>query len=589
MIKTFFLKRLKQYFLILMIPSLVLYVFIFGMLSNSKIQAIGTASRNALENVNDTFDLITSNAFYQQDLMTLNPQLSLSLHKILLFSTASYTDYVFLNSMQTILDSTSKSQPFLHSIYLYLNDYDSFFSSQNGICSLNNFYDTSWHDIYRSDAEGEDTYIARRTIPPASSGSVSIDVMTIYQQMTYLNGVIVANIPVNTLLDNIRSALPTWGHSLLILNSDRNILVSDSVQETDFPAYADYFRDTFSFDASRAHQWGVIDNRLYLINSHYNDEYSLQFVLLTPLSSIVQTILMDLTWPSLIITTDFFIILFLAFFTTRSNFSQIRYVINLFDNAEKGILPRPEAETRPLKNEYDLIMSNVIRLFLNTTFLNSQLAEQRYRKQVAELTALQLQINPHFMINTLQTLNFEVQKMSDYRPSTASHMIENLSDILKYSLSPVDAPVSFADELNNVYKYTEIQKYRFPDSFLVYEDVEDAVLNYPFKRLILQPLVENSISHGIRPLENARKGYIKIRIVLKRQHIIISVIDNGAGITKERMQLLRGNLSSGTSSGCIGLDNVNKRLILNYGENSALRILSHEGLGTCVTFSITAP
>ena len=100
MIKKFFLKRLKNYFTILMIPAFVLFIFILVMTANSRIHSIRATSQNALENMDDTFDLITANCFYQQDLMTLNPQLSLSLRKIFLFKTSNYSDYVFLNSMQ---------------------------------------------------------------------------------------------------------------------------------------------------------------------------------------------------------------------------------------------------------------------------------------------------------------------------------------------------------------------------------------------------------------------------------------------------------------------------------------------------------
>lgn len=82
MIRRFFLKRLKNYFTILMIPAFVLFVFILFMTASSRIHNIHTASQNALENMDETFDLITANCFYQQDLMTLNPQLSLSLRNI---------------------------------------------------------------------------------------------------------------------------------------------------------------------------------------------------------------------------------------------------------------------------------------------------------------------------------------------------------------------------------------------------------------------------------------------------------------------------------------------------------------------------
>ena len=186
------------------------------------------------------------------------------------------------------------------------------------------------------------------------------------------------------------------------------------------------------------------------------------------------------------------------------------------------------------------------------------------------------------MVNTLQTLDFEVYKEVK-KPTPVNTIIKNLSDILKYSLAPVDVPVTIDDELKNIRKYVQIQKYRFPDRFVVYEDAEDEIMSLPFKRLILQPLIENSITHGLRPVSGY--GYIKIRIFVRNNRIRVSVIDNGVGMSRLKLKSLRENLSQDTSAGRIGLDNVNKRLILNYGVESRLRILSHEGLGTAISFS----
>lgn len=580
MIRRFFLKRLKSYFTILMIPTLVLFVFILFMTGSSRIRSLKITSQNALENIDETFDLIAANSFYQQDLMTLNPQLVLSLRKILLFKTSNYSDYVFLNSMQTILNSAAKSHPFIHSIYLFLNQYDSFFSSNKGICSLQNYYDTSWYDIYTQLPADTSYYLIQRKIP-ATGNSKEIDVLTVYQKMSYIDGIIVANIPVNTFLNNMKNVFPSWDSYFFILNQDNNVLISHTNVENTSIEFYDYFHRMPQ--AVEKDNWMVIDGTAFMKNAIYNKDYGLTFILLTPVNVVIQNILSDMAWPFIIIIANSILVFILSLTTTRSNFSQIQYVIDLFDNAEKGILPMDSSYKRDVKSEYDLILNNVIRLFLNTTFLNSQLAEQKYKKQAAELTALQLQINPHFMVNTLQTLNFEIYKEVK-KPTPANNIIGYLSDILKYSLAPVDAPVTLADELENIRKYVQIQKYRFPDRFVVYEDVDDDLMSLPFKRLVLQPLIENSITHGLRPASDY--GYIKIRIFIRENRLQVSVVDNGVGMSRPKLTNLRKNLLQDTSAGCIGLDNVNKRLILNYGNESRLHILSHEGLGTAISFSI---
>ena len=185
-------------------------------------------------------------------------------------------------------------------------------------------------------------------------------------------------------------------------------------------------------------------------------------------------------------------------------------------------------------------------------------------------------------MNTLQTLDFEVCKLTNSFHSPLNNIIANLSDILRYSLASVNAPVTVRDELENVQKYVEIQNFRFPDTIFMDYDVDDACLALPFKRLLLQPLVENSISHGIRP--TLRPGHIRVRIAVRGGWLAVSCTDDGAGIPREKLESLRANLSRGDGGTSIGLNNVNRRLVLNYGEQSGLRLLSHPGLGTCVKF-----
>ena len=186
------------------------------------------------------------------------------------------------------------------------------------------------------------------------------------------------------------------------------------------------------------------------------------------------------------------------------------------------------------------------------------------------------------MINTLQTLDFEVCKLAQ-GSSAANTIISNLSDILSYSLADPQVSVTIGDEITYIHKYVEIQKYRFLDSFYYFEEIDNSVLPHEFKRLLLQPLLENSISHGLRPAN--RQGMVKIKIFQREGWIHVSVTDNGVGIPRDRLASLRADLVSDTSTR-IGLDNVNKRLTLTYGSESALHIHSKEGLGTCVFFHI---
>ena len=154
---------------------------------------------------------------------------------------------------------------------------------------------------------------------------------------------------------------------------------------------------------------------------------------------------------------------------------------------------------------------------------------------------------------------------------------------MQYSLADPSQSVTVSDEINYIHKYIEIQKYRFPDSFIYYEDVDDSSLDVPFRRLLLQPILENSISHGIRP--SGRKGLIKLHVYSRNQILHVSVTDNGVGMNRETLARVRKGLETEPHDR-IGLSNVNRRLILTYGTESRLCILSKAGLGTSVSFII---
>ena len=132
-------------------------------------------------------------------------------------------------------------------------------------------------------------------------------------------------------------------------------------------------------------------------------------------------------------------------------------------------------------------------------------------------------------------------------------------------------------------KYAGIQKFRFKDSLVFYCEVEEEAMGVYVPKMILQPLVENSISHGILP--GKEMGYIKVRAFIRQEQLWVTVTDTGIGMSKEQIQQNYRNMVDPESQN-IGLANVNRRLVLNYGETAALRIISRQGRGTCFTFRI---
>ena len=171
------------------------------------------------------------------------------------------------------------------------------------------------------------------------------------------------------------------------------------------------------------------------------------------------------------------------------------------------------------------------------------------------------------------------------KPTIINRIIKDLSDILRYSLGSPREMVMLEDEINTLKKYIEIQKVRFGDRITFYLEIDDDVLSTPVPRLILQPLIENSIAHGVSQMQAG--GFIKIRVFRRGDVLRFSVTDNGVGIEPEKLRELKENLSA-PSGRHVGLANVNRRLVLTYGDSAALKIMSKQGWGCAIVFRIPA-
>lgn len=204
-----------------------------------------------------------------------------------------------------------------------------------------------------------------------------------------------------------------------------------------------------------------------------------------------------------------------------------------------------------------------------------------HQRRSAELRALQSQINPHFLYNTLDTIQW---KSLDYNAYEVADMINALSRFFRISLSDGKEFITIADEIEHVRNYLKIQEVRYKDKMEYIINLDNSVEQYLVPKMIIQPLVENSIYHGLKP--KRKKGNIEINIKLIRSYIHIEVIDNGVGINKERLKTIQENLKNSYESEHYGLYNVNERLKLSFKDKYRISITSKENMGTKVSILI---
>lgn len=244
-----------------------------------------------------------------------------------------------------------------------------------------------------------------------------------------------------------------------------------------------------------------------------------------------------------------------------------------------------EEELLQNKNELEYILDSIQRTAKAKKNVEQELAERVRLLKKAQAVALQSQINPHFLNNTLETVNWTAIEYLGGR-NEISKMIGALSHILRMAQENSDTVVAVRTEIEHCKYYLEIQKNRYEDKFDVKWEIPAEIMDCQVIRILLQPLVENAIYHGIKPMTN--KGLITIKGYTKGEELFLTVMDNGMGMTEDKLRLLQQNMSSDRikEERHIGVSNVNQRLKLYYGEEYGLEIESKEGKGTSITIRI---
>ena len=213
--------------------------------------------------------------------------------------------------------------------------------------------------------------------------------------------------------------------------------------------------------------------------------------------------------------------------------------------------------------------------------------EMRNLVTEAELHSLQAQINPHFVFNTLSMISKSAYVSGD---TVASELMDKLSEFLRYATGKANKNSTLYEELESIKNYIFIQQRRFGERIQFEIDVEDAVPNIAMPAVVLQPLIENAVLHGVGDL--TEQAQITVQVGVYEGHVRIQIEDNGSGMDAESLETLLGKLklgfdsSAGGSGHGIGLSNVYRRLKMFFGNEMQFTIESEQGCGTVIVLTL---
>lgn len=265
----------------------------------------------------------------------------------------------------------------------------------------------------------------------------------------------------------------------------------------------------------------------------------------------------------------------LAFFGAASGTKRIRHLISHMKSVQKGvfnisILSSSRDEIGELTRNFNTMITKISILLDEKYSLGQELKS-------IELKALQAQINPHFLYNTLDLIYWKALRIKE---DSIYELVQSLSKFYKLSLSGGNDIVTLENEVEHIQAYVQIQNARFKNGIALIIDIPKELYQYKLPKITLQPIIENSITHGILEKED-EKGTIRITGHTNNNNIVLEITDDGVGIPKEKLLTILDS-SPGDAFHGYGINNINKRIKLLYGEDYSLTYFSEQGCGTTV-------
>ncbi|MDO5336841.1 MAG: sensor histidine kinase [Eubacteriales bacterium] len=274
--------------------------------------------------------------------------------------------------------------------------------------------------------------------------------------------------------------------------------------------------------------------------------------------------------------------LVLIFYTVRNMDTSVKSVVSGMQEVQKGNLD----VVVPVQffDEIGTIADNFNEMTVKVKELIQEVTQAEENRKNAEIRALEAQINPHFLYNTLDSINWMAIEKEEYE---ISKMIRNLGVILRYSVNKSNQMVTLLELSDWLEKYMSLQQMRFNDAFSYRLNIDENIYNQKVYKLLLQPFVENAILHGFKEMESGGLLQIDIMPAEYEKGIVIIIEDNGKGMPAEMLKNFNNKDEAICDEGkSIGLHNAFSRINMYYGEAASWNVSSIEGMGTVITLRL---
>jgi two-component system sensor histidine kinase YesM len=387
-------------------------------------------------------------------------------------------------------------------------------------------------------------------------------------------------------IDDFNSMLvqlkPSVNSSIVIIDNKANVIVSPELSLLNQSLTAEpYIQTLLQNQQSRVGSFEEsIQGKTMLVSYRQIGTLGWTVVSVSPISDLNGKLITFRKVMYAVLALCMFLAFIIALFLSSNITNPIRKFIKSMSYAQEGNFDIQIQYKR--KDEFTYLFSQYNKMILQIKELINKLYVSEVKKKEAELKALEAQINPHFLYNTLDSINW-IALRNDV--PDISHMVTSLSDFFRYSLSDGKSIIPIEDEFRQVESYLSIQQVRFKERLEFSFQLEPEVYGHYTVKLILQPLVENSLIHGIE--KRRGKGIIVIKARKTEDLIEIEISDNGIGADIDKLNAMLHNDSDSDSDKSFGMNNVNQRIQQVFGKGSGIYYKIHDGPG--ITVKVTFP
>lgn len=476
----------------------------------------------------------------------------------------------------------------IDSIYLYAESGDRVLTSLGGPVPAASFQDHQWLDDYFArKLEGADAWFESRRTDMISGRYGKL--LTLYWPAKYMAHDVTGLVIINLNMDGLSKSLgyntrPDPAHSLYIVGGDNAIYYSnvsgqESGQMTDTPLYHPEAMEKGDFL-----EHVTIDGQHYILSGIDSGAVDMRYLVYTPLETYAQSNQRVVSFTLTVFALAMLVSIIIAALIALRSYTQMHNILRKL--TEAGNLNEDHLAQKRRKNELELIKESIASIVSRNRLLEENLANNLILLNRAQTIALQWQMNPHFLHNTLETIRMMVMMEQRNPQSPAANMILKLSQLFRASMQSGEYLTTIGEEIRYCQIYIEILQPRYTSQIDFIWSIPEALHPCRTVKLSLQPILENAIYHGIKP----QKGAGEIRISGRRDgnDVVLSVTDNGIGMDAEKMAEVNHGMQSlyKMNDTHVGMSNTNRRIKLIFGQEYGVWVEPATPCGTCVSIRI---